>query len=145
MRMGFLGGRRTDDVEAGRDGQALKAELFQPIAPPLFGESAIQSTRELPSARPDQPLFERPVAVPPEQKLADDIAALRDRIAKALYDASKEYQMLCSLTHSGLTSCEVLTQELRQRLAGNVHYEVLRKLDEAYALTSLVRGGPLAR
>lgn len=141
MRMGFLGGRRSEEAEL--SARAFKADL-PPLnadlpAAPLFPEPAFAPMRDAAPGPFDTPLFER--SVPAEVTVAADIAALRDKIATALYDASKEYQMLCSLTHSGLTSCEQLSTELRRRLAGNVHYEVLRKLDEAYALASLVRGG----
>jgi hypothetical protein len=144
MRMGFLGGRRSEEPELSARAPSHKAEMpvSAPLFPePLFPDPAFAAMQGASSVRFDPPLFERSVAVPAEVTVAADIAALRDKIATSLYDASKEYQMLCSLTHSGLTSCEQLSTELRRRLAGNVHYEVLRKLDEAYALASLVRGG----
>jgi hypothetical protein len=159
MRMGFLGGRRTEEPDLSARAPSLKAEMFKaeiPAAAPLFPapmfpepsflepsfpEPSFAPKPDAASVRFNPPMFERSFALPAEMTVAADIATLRDKIATSLYDASKEYQMLCSLTHSGLTSCEQLSTELRRRLAGNVHYEVLRKLDEAYALASLVRGG----
>lgn len=72
----------------------------------------------------------------PERELLARIAGFREAVADALYDISADYQMLCSLTHAKLEDCEEIVGEVRRRLAGNLHYAVLAKLDEAYALAA---------
>jgi hypothetical protein len=71
-----------------------------------------------------------------EEELLERIAAFRSAVSDTLYDISKDYQVLCNLMHADLTSCDDIIAELRRRLAGNVHYEVLAKLDEAHALVA---------
>ena len=44
--------------------------------------------------------------------------------------------MLCNLTQADLTACDEIVAELRRRLAGDIHYDVLAKLDEALALVA---------
>jgi hypothetical protein len=70
-----------------------------------------------------------------EQELLDKIGAFRGAVADALYELSNDYRILCNLAHADLKSCEGIMEELRERLAVSVHYQVLAKLDEAYALT----------
>lgn len=71
------------------------------------------------------------------------LAACRAQVASALFATSKEYQVLCGLANSDMTACDDIMNELRRRLAGNLHYNVLGKLDEAFAI-ALARG-PLSR
>ena len=59
----------------------------------------------------------------------------------ALFEISKDYQILCNLTHADLTACDEIIAELRRRLAGNIHYEVLAKLDDVHALVAAHIGG----
>jgi hypothetical protein len=68
------------------------------------------------------------------EELLEGIDAFRGVIADALYETSKDYQILCNLAHADLRACEEIVTELRQRLAGNTHYSVLAKLDEAFTL-----------
>jgi len=77
----------------------------------------------------------------PEEELLERIAAFRSAVADALYELSKDYQILCNLTHADLTACEDIITELRARLAGNIHYQVLAKLDEAHAIVAAHIGG----
>lgn len=70
----------------------------------------------------------------PEQELLERVAGFRSAVADALYELSRDYRMLCDLTHADLKACDEIIEELRGRLAGNLHYAVLAKLDEAYAL-----------
>lgn len=79
--------------------------------------------------------------VAPEEELLERITAFRGIVADSLYETSRDYQMLCNLTHADLSACEEIIAELRGRLAGNIHYEVLAKLDEAHALASAHAGG----
>ena len=81
----------------------------------------------------------------PEQELLDQIAAFRAAVADALYEISDDYQILCNLTHADLEACNEIVEELRRRLAGNLHYAVLAKLDEAYALAEARVGGAASR
>ena len=77
----------------------------------------------------------------PEEELLERIAAFRSAVADSLYEISKDYQMLCNLTHADLSACDEIITELRRRLAGNIHYEVLAKLDDAHALVAAHIGG----
>jgi hypothetical protein len=72
----------------------------------------------------------------PEEELLERIAAFRSAVADSLYEISKDYQVLCNLTHADLTACDEIIAELRGRLAGNIHYEVLAKLDDVHALVA---------
>ena len=72
----------------------------------------------------------------PAEELLERIAAFRGAVSNSLYEVSKDYQMLCNLTHADLTACDEIVAELRRRLAGNIHYYVLAKLDEALALVA---------
>jgi hypothetical protein len=72
----------------------------------------------------------------PEEELLERIIAFRSAVADALFEISKDYQVLCNLTHADLTACDEIIAELRGRLAGNIHYEVLAKLDEVHALVA---------
>src|SRR5437879_6331083 len=87
---------------------------------------------------PPVPANGRPstAAAAPAEDLLERIAAFRNTVSDALYEVSKDYQMLCNLTHADLTACDAIIAELRQRLAGNIHFEVLAKLDEAHALVA---------
>ena len=75
-------------------------------------------------------------SAPPAEELLERIAAFRSVVADSLYEISKDYQMLCNLTHADLTACDEIIAELRHRLVGNIHYEVLAKLDDAHALVA---------
>jgi hypothetical protein len=81
----------------------------------------------------------------PERELLEQIAAFRGAVADALYAISDDYQILCNLAHADLEACNDIVEELRQRLAGNAHYAVLAKLDEAYALVEARVGGVAER
>jgi len=70
----------------------------------------------------------------PEAELLESIAVFRGTVADALFESSRDYQVLCNLVHENLPACEQAIETLRRRLAGNVHYAVLAKLDEAHAL-----------
>ena len=60
---------------------------------------------------------------------------LGSRARKEAFDElSKDYQILCNLTHENLEACGQTIEELRRRLTGNIHYTVLAKLDEVHAL-----------
>ena len=143
MRIGFLSDRTADEAGPALSARSVagmaRAEIAMP--PPLpnsmppFGPEMVRVSRE-------KSAFERafePSPVSPIDSLVHDVSAFRDGVAKKLYEQSKDYQMLCSLAHSGFAACEELGQELRRRLTGNPHYEVLRKLDEAHMIASLAQ------
>ena len=131
MARRLFGARKSPDL-AGRtdwpqlpgallpvDGAAGSIALPPPPPPPLLGR-AIRSQE----------------SVAPEEELLERIAAFRTSVADSLYEGSKDYQVLCNLTQADLTACDDIIAELRRRLAGNVHYEVLAKLDDAHALVA---------
>ena len=70
------------------------------------------------------------------KELLEQIAAFRGAVSDSFYEISKDYQMLCNLTQADLTACDEIVAELRRRLAGDIHYDVLAKLDEALALVA---------
>jgi hypothetical protein len=72
----------------------------------------------------------------PAEELLDRIAAFRSAVSDALYEASKDYQILCNLAHADLTACDEIVAELRRRLSGNIHFEVLAKLDDVHAFVA---------
>jgi hypothetical protein len=72
----------------------------------------------------------------PEEELLERIVAFRSAVADSLYEISKDYQVLCNLTHADLSACDEIIAELRGRLAGDIHYEVLAKLDDVHALVA---------
>ncbi len=72
----------------------------------------------------------------PERTLLEQIDACRGLVADALFEASRDYQVLCNLVHEDLPACTETIETLRRRLAGNIHYAVLAKLDEAHALVA---------
>ncbi len=74
--------------------------------------------------------------VAPQEELLERIAAFRSTVADSLYEMSKDYQILRNLTQADLSACDEITAELRGRLAGNIHYEVLAKLDDMHALVA---------
>jgi hypothetical protein len=69
-------------------------------------------------------------------ELLERVAAFRSTVADQLFEASQDYQILCNLTQENLASCEEIMEELRRRLAGNIHFTVLAKLDEIHALVA---------
>jgi hypothetical protein len=69
-----------------------------------------------------------------ETELLERIVAFRGSVADSLFATSKDYQILCNLTRENLQACDETIDELRRRLAGNLHYAVLAKLDELHAL-----------
>jgi hypothetical protein len=73
---------------------------------------------------------------PPEEELLERIAAFRSAVADSLYEISKDYQVLRNLMHADLSACDEIIAELRGRLAGDIHYEVLAKLDDVHALVA---------
>jgi hypothetical protein len=101
-------------------------------------DSTIRPSQEHRVLHPPMPVIEgRAAAVPdptPDEELLEMLGTFRGAVADALYEVSKDYQILCNLTHAELTACDEIVVELRQRLAGVTHYAVLAKLDEAYAL-----------
>jgi len=125
MSRGIFGGRRgRPDAE--------------PVWPQPGGELVPQERLvPAPPAPPARALEAADRARAPERELLERIAAFRGEVADALYEHSKDYQILCNLTHADLNACDDIIGELRRRLAGNAHYAVLAKLDEAYALAEV--------
>ncbi len=71
-----------------------------------------------------------------EEELLDRIGAFRAAVSDSLYEMSKDYQILRNLAHADLKACDDIVEELRGRLADNLHYRVLAKLDEVHALVA---------
>ena len=82
------------------------------------------------------PLVSADVGAPaaPEEELLERIVGFRGAVSDSLYENSKDYRMLCNLSQADLSACDEIVAELRRRLAGNIHFEVLAKLDDAHAL-----------
>jgi hypothetical protein len=153
MARGFFGRRRDGGSVGGPpDWPRLPAAGEPTVAPALDGPaldgsaldgsaldgsaldgSALAYVQAIASAVPAETL--EPIeGTTPEAALLSHIAACRSAVADALYQSSRDYQVLCDLVHESLPACEQTITELRRRLDGNVHYAVLAKLDEAYAL-----------
>jgi hypothetical protein len=144
MARGFFGRRRDGGSVGGPpDWPRLPAAGEPTVAPALDGPaldgSALAYVQAIASAVPAETL--EPIeGTTPEAALLSHIAACRSAVADALYQSSRDYQVLCDLVHESLPACEQTITELRRRLDGNVHYAVLAKLDEAYALAEAGAG-----
>ena len=131
MARGFFG--------RGKDSEPIAETAGWPQLPQLSGTpGAIERPRE---ERSDPPVPAQvvggtsgPLPKAGEVELLEEIAACRNSVADALFEASRDYQVLCHLVHESVPACEEVIAELRRRLAGNLHYAVLAKLDEAHAL-----------
>jgi hypothetical protein len=130
MAHGFFG-RRRDNGPAGWP--QLPAAAATTAAPALDAAS-LAYVKAIASAAPPPEAAEPLEATTPQAALLFHIGACRSAVADALYEASRDYQVLCGLVHEKLPACEETIAELRRRLDGNLHYAVLAKLDEAYAL-----------
>jgi hypothetical protein len=123
----LFGSRKREDLIAA-DWPQLASDLL-----PLAGAASSRIP-------PPPPMLDRSAASadPPgsEADLMERLAAFRSAVADALYEVSKDYQMLCNLRQAEVPACEEIIAELRRRLSGNVHYEVLAKLDEAHAFVA---------
>jgi hypothetical protein len=127
MARGFFGGRKgPHPVEQTADWPQLPGALQPTHAPSLDLPAvayAMANTSDAPA--PTQ-----------EAELLAKIVAFRSAVADSLFEISKDYQILCNLTHENLEACDQTIDELRRRLTGNVHYAVLAKLDEVHALVA---------
>lgn len=133
MSARFFGGRKGETGRlqvAGRSSESgsVRPPAEQSVLLPPMPEEAPALT-PAPAQRPSP----QTVAAA-ERELLERIDAFRGVVADTLYEISNEYRILCNLTHADLKSCDDIILELRRRLAGNPHYGVLAKLDEAYAL-----------
>ena len=140
MVRGIFGRRRGNgSVDGAPDWPRLPVTAEPAPAPALDG-TALAYVQAIASAAPAETL--EPIeATTPEAALLSHIAACRSAVADALYQTSRDYQVLCDLVHESLPACEEVIAELRRRLDGNVHYAVLAKLDEAYALAEASLAG----
>jgi hypothetical protein len=102
---------------------------------PLAPIETVAAPVPLPPPAASKGISEVPV-LGPEEDLLERVTAFRSAVADALYDISKDYQMLCNLAHADLAACDEIISKLRDRLAGNIHYEVLAKLDDIHAMVS---------
>ncbi len=111
-----------------------------PQLPGTFGPTeGSAAPLALPLPPPPLPVSAGPSTAPtaPARRTARSHRGLpRRRFPIPSDEVSKDYQILCNLTHADLTSCDEILAELRQRLAGDIHYQVLAKLDEALALVA---------
>jgi hypothetical protein len=70
------------------------------------------------------------------QDLLGRLGEFKRSVDVALKRSSSVYQILQQLEESGLKDCARCTHELEARLAGNPHYVVLRKIEEAEKLVA---------
>jgi hypothetical protein len=70
------------------------------------------------------------------QDLLGRLGDFKRSVDVALKRSSSVYQILQQLEESGLKDCARCTHELEARLAGNPHYVVLRKIEEAEKLVA---------
>jgi hypothetical protein len=80
------------------------------------------------------------------QETPDDLlqrlGEFKRSVHAALARSSTAYQILRQLEDSGLRDCARCTRELEERLAGNPHYLVLGKIEEAEKLVAdAIAGG----
>jgi hypothetical protein len=141
MVRGFFGRRRDNGSLIGTPDWPQLPVAAEPATAPALDGPALAYVQAIASAVPTETL--EPIeATTPEAALLSHIAACRSAVADALYQTSRDYQVLCDLVHESLPACEETIAELRRRLDGNVHYTVLAKLDEAYALAEANAGTP---
>lgn len=124
----LFGSRKREDLVTA-DWPQLPGDL-----PPMI--AAVSARIPPPPPLLDHSKAPADLAAESEADLLERIAAFRSAVADSLYEVSKDYQMLCNLRHADVPACEEIVAELRRRLTGNVHYEVLAKLDEAYAVVA---------
>jgi hypothetical protein len=125
MTRGFFGRRKGQQLQEPAGGWpqlpgALEAPRAQALDPPAVAYAMSVVTDG--------------AARTPEAELLERVAAFRGAVADALFAISKDYQVLCNLTRENLEACEDTVEELRRRLAGNIHFQVLAKLDAVHAL-----------
>ena len=133
MARGFFGGRKTP-----RSAEETVNWPQLPGAPERPHEQGL----DLPALAYVMSSATEAPAATPEAELLERIAAFRGSVADALFEVSKDYQILCNLAHADLKACDETIEELRRRLSGNVHYTVLAKLDEVYALVEAQIASP---
>lgn len=127
MARGFFGGRKPSHAREGSaDWPSLPGAL----------EPAHEQGLDLPALAYVMATAAQETAATPEAELLERIAAFRGSVADTLFEISQDYQILCNLAHADLTACDETIEELRRRLAGDVHYTVLAKLDEIHALVA---------
>ncbi len=73
---------------------------------------------------------------PSPERMALQLKAFRASVQDALSVSSKAYCLLVELEKADLADCVPCTAQLRSALAGNPHYVVLKKLEEAERLLS---------
>ncbi|HEY5830451.1 MAG TPA: hypothetical protein VIV01_18970 [Hyphomicrobiaceae bacterium] len=140
MARGFFGRRRDGGSVDGPPDWPRLPVAAEPAPSPALDGPALAYVQAIASAVPAETL--EPIeGTTPEAALLSHIAACRSAVADALYQSSRDYQVLCDLVHESLPACEQAITELRRRLNGNVHYAVLAKLDEAYALAEASMAG----
>ena len=124
MARGLFGRRR--ELPPALDA-SVWTQLSRPGAAPVEPRLDPPALAFMMSARAHEPQS-------PESELLEKITRARSAVADALYEASNDYRMLCDMTQAKLAECSAIIDELRGRLAGNLHFAVLEKLDEACAL-----------
>jgi hypothetical protein len=142
MQFGFLG-HHTSKATSQTQPEAAPHPAPAKSSPDAINELMAEWI-EVPAGQSDGGTSASDVgAVLTPEEVQEALAACRAKVAAALFATSKEYKVLCGLAHSDMTACDDIMNELRRRLAGNLHYNVLGKLDEAFAI-ALARG-PLTR
>ena len=73
---------------------------------------------------------------PSPERMAHQLQSFRVSVQDSLAVSSKAYRLLSELENAGLAECVPCTEQLRQTLAINPHFVVLKKLEEAERLLS---------
>lgn len=73
---------------------------------------------------------------PSPERMAHQLQAFRVSVQDLLAVSSTAYRLLSELENAGLAECAPCTDQLRQTLAANPHFVVLKKLEEAERLLS---------
>lgn len=136
MRMGFLGREGSGDPNSA---EAHASIALPPTETPSHARELVAEFVELSmtTGRPAAPLPERLASL---AEIYSSVADCRHSVAETLVATSKEYRALCALAQSGIPSCEHAEHELRRKLASDIRYAVLGKLDEAFSI-ALANGG----
>ena len=79
---------------------------------------------------------------PSPEHMAQQLAAFRVSVQDSLTVSSRAYRLLAELEKAELADCVPCTEKLRQSLASNAHYIVLKKLEEAETLLSSGQPAP---
>ena len=137
MRRRLFGARKQHPQPPPTDGWPELPDILEPIA-------TRAGLMPMPAAPPAEETGIARSETQSEAELLERIAGFRAAVADSLLGLSQDYQILAGLMQADLEACSDIVAELNRRLAGNVHFRVLGKLDELHALVSRHLSAPLA-